>query len=107
LDNRSLNDSIERQFISGSEAVVFGCIGILYGVSLRRLRNAVGSAAQWGGTFEIPADLLFITIVLSFIGFIVQVPAELCEIIVLYKSAHIMKAKEEENSPAAQDATSN
>jgi hypothetical protein len=40
------NDSIERQFILGSEAVVFGCIGILYGISLRRLRNAVGSAAQ-------------------------------------------------------------
>jgi len=28
-------DSIERQYILGSEAVVFGCIGIVYGISLR------------------------------------------------------------------------
>ena len=91
-------DSIERQYILGSEAVVFGCIGILYGISLRRLRKSIGAVAKYAGAFEIIAGCFFLTVVLSFIGFIVLVPAELFEIIVLYKSIEIVKSKQQENS---------
>jgi transcriptional regulator with XRE-family HTH domain len=91
-------DSIERQYILGSEAVVFGCIGILYGISLRRLRKSLGAVAAYAGVFEILAGCFFLTVVLSFIGFIVLVPAELFEILVLYKSVDIIKSKQKEGS---------
>jgi len=91
-------DSIERQYILGSEAVVFGCIGILYGISLRRLRKSVGAAASYAGGFEILAGCFFLTVVLSFMGFIAQVPAELFQILILYKSVDLIKSKQEESS---------
>lgn len=91
-------DSIERQFILGSEAVVFGCIGILYGISLWRLSNSIGTVAKYAGAFEILTGFFFLTIILSFMGFIAQVPAELFEIIILYKSVDIIKSKQEESS---------
>ncbi len=93
-------DSVERQYILGSEAIVFGCIGILYGISLRRLWRSIGSAAKWAGNFEILAGCLFLTIVLSFMGFILLVPAILIQIIIIYKSIDMMKSKQEENSLA-------
>ena len=91
-------DSIERQYILGSEAVVFGCIGILYGVSLRRLRKSIGAVAAYAGVFEILAGCFFLTVVLSFIGFIVLVPAELFEILALYKAVDLIKSKQNEGS---------
>ncbi len=78
-------DSIERQYILGSEAIVFGCIGILYGIALRRLRGPLGAVAGYAGMFNIVAGCFFLTVILSFLGFIVSVPAELCSILLLYK----------------------
>ena len=99
-------DSIERQFILGSEAIVFGCIGILFGVSLWRLRLSFGSVAKYAAVFEILAGCFFLTVILSFMGFIMLVPAELFEIIVLYKSIDIIKSKWEEKSFIEQSITS-
>ena len=90
-------DSIERQYILGSEAVVFGCIGILYGISLWRLRKSIGAVASYAGVFEILAGCFFLTVVLSFMGFIALVPAELFEILILYKSIDLIKSKQEES----------
>jgi len=90
-------NSIERQFVLGSEAIVFGCIGILYGISLRRLRKQLGTVATYAGVFELLAGCFFLTVVLSFMGFIVRIPAELIEIIMLYKSVDIIKSKQEES----------
>ena len=90
-------DSIERQYILGSEAVVFGCIGILFGISLWRLRKSVGAVASYAGVFEILAGFFFLTVVLSFMGFIVLVPAELFRILVLYKSIDLIRVKQEGN----------
>jgi transcriptional regulator with XRE-family HTH domain len=91
-------DSIERQYILGSEAVVFGCIGIIYGISLRRLRKSLGAVATYAGVFEILAGCFFLTVVLSFMGFIALVPAKLFDILVLYKSIDLIKSKQEEGS---------
>jgi len=93
-------DAIERQYVLGSEAVVFGCIGIIYGISLRRLRKSVGSVASYAGGFEILAGCFFLTVVLSFMGFIVLVPAELFNILTLYKAVDLIKSKQEEGGLA-------
>jgi hypothetical protein len=61
--------------------------------------------AAYAGGFEILAGCFFLTVILSFIGFIVLVPAKLFEIIVLYKSIDLMKSKQEEgNSIRASEA---
>lgn len=100
-------NSVERQYILGSEAIVFGCIGILYGISLRRLWKSVGAVAKWAGAFEILAGCFFLTVVLSFMGFIMLVPGELFEIIIIYKSIDIIKSKQEESYNTQQSAASN
>jgi transcriptional regulator with XRE-family HTH domain len=91
-------DSVERQFVLGSEAIVFGCIGILYGISLRRLQKPIGTVANYAGAFVLLAGCFFLTVVLSFMGFIMQIPAELFEIILIYKSTDIIKSTQEETS---------
>ncbi len=88
-------DSIERQFVLGSEAIVFGCIGILYGVSLSRLQASVGSVARIAGVFVVLTGCLFLTVVLSFLGFIMEVPGEILQIIILFKSVDIVKSRQE------------
>jgi transcriptional regulator with XRE-family HTH domain len=87
-------NSIEREFILGAEALTFGGIGIIYGISLFRLRNILGEAAKYAGVFEVIAGGFFLTIVLSFMGFIILIPAELLEIIILYKGSEMIKNNE-------------
>ena len=89
-------NAVERQYVLGSEAVVFGCLLIVYGISLRRLKKYVGSAATYVSVFEILAGCFFLTLLLSFMGYIMLVPAELCEIIILYKSMDLLRAQSQE-----------
>ena len=86
----------EREFILGAEALTFGGIGIIYGVSLMKLRPAVGRVSTWAGVFEILAACFFLTIILGFIGFIILIPAELFEIIIIFKAAELIKLKQGE-----------
>lgn len=92
-------DAIERMFVLGSEAFTFGGIGIVYGVSLWRLRNPLGVIASWAGIFEVIAGCFFLTIVLGFVGFFFLMPATLLEIILLFKSVDIIRLREERREP--------
>jgi len=89
-------DAIEQKFVLGAAAVTFGAIGIVYGFSLARLEPAIGIIAKWAGIFEAIAGCFFITIVLFFIGHILLIPAELLEIIILFKVIEIVKLKQTE-----------
>lgn len=83
----------EREFMLGAEALTFGGMGIIYGVSLLQLKLPLGRVPVWAGVFEIIAACFFLTLILSFAGFIVLIPAELFEIIILFKTAEIIKTK--------------
>ncbi len=89
--------SIEREFILGSEALTFGGIGILFGVSLIKLQKPFGQLAVIAGIFEIFAACFFLTIFFAFVGEIILIPAELLEIVILYKVAELIKSKRPEN----------
>ena len=92
-------DSIERSWVLGAEAFTYGGMMIVYGVSLRWLRTSVGSVAGWAGLFEIIAGCFFLTIVLTFIGFFILMPAELLQIIILYKGIDIVvRSNQPENT---------
>ena len=84
----------EREFILGAEALTFGGIGILYGVSLIKLQKSLGQVPVIAGIFEIFAAGFFLTLVLSFAGYIMLIPAELLEIVILFKAVEIIKSKQ-------------
>jgi transcriptional regulator with XRE-family HTH domain len=94
-------ESIEREFILGAEALTFGGIGIIYGVSLIRLQKSFGQLPVIAGIFEIFAACFFLTVILAFVGEIILIPAELLEIVILYKAAEIIKTKRAENETAS------
>ncbi len=97
-------DSVEREFILGAQALTFGGIGILFGVSLIKLQRASGQLPVLAGIFEIFAACFFLTIILAFVGEILLIPAELLEIVILFKTAELVKSKNPENRPVAEPA---
>jgi hypothetical protein len=88
--------SIEREFILGSEALTFGGIGILFGVSLIKLQKPLGRLTVIAGIIEIFAACFLLTIFLAFVGEIILIPAELLEIVILYKVLELVKSKRPE-----------
>lgn len=93
-------DSFERQAVLSAISVSFGGLGIIFGIALRRLDRSLGRTAELAGLFELMAGCFFITVFFAFMGFIVQIPAILLEIILIYKTMETVKAKEVVNSLA-------
>jgi len=93
--------SIEREFILGAEALTYGGIGILFGVSLIKLQKPFGQLPVITGIFEIFAACFFLTIIFAFVGEIILIPAELLEIVILYKVVELIKTKRPETAIAA------
>jgi len=91
------SESIEREFMLGAESLTFGVIGILFGVSLINLQKSFGQLPIIAGIFEIFAACFFLTLLLAFVGQIILIPAELLEIVILYKTVEIIKSKQPEN----------
>ncbi|MGB8359360.1 MAG: helix-turn-helix transcriptional regulator [Bacteroidales bacterium] len=88
-------DADERKYILGAEALTFGAIIIIFGFSLLRLRRSVGMVSSFAGIFEIVSGCFFLTIILFFIGDILLIPAELFEIVILYKAAELVRSKQQ------------
>ena len=76
-----------------AEAIVFGIIGILFGVSVLRLKNALGSIAQTTGVFEIITYSLLLTVMFALAGLILMIPTTILEIILLFKITEMVNAK--------------
>ncbi len=89
--------SVEREFILGSEALTFGGIGVLFGVSLIKLQKGLGQLPVVAGIFEIFAACFYLTILLSFVAEIISIPVELLEIVILFKVIELVKSKRPEN----------
>ena len=92
------SDSVEGEFIAGASALTFGCIGIIYGLSLIRLKGSIGMISLYAGLLEIIGGCFLITIVLAFVGLIIYIPAELIEIIIIFKVIEIIKSKQTEGN---------
>jgi len=88
------HNSVESEYVAGASALTFGIIGIIYGVSLLRLQRSTGSAAAVAGIIEIIAGCFLLTIILAFIGLVLYLPAELVEIIIIFKVIEIIKSKQ-------------
>ncbi|WP_106792842.1 helix-turn-helix domain-containing protein [Aquimarina sp. Aq78] len=86
----------DYQFVLGAEAVTYGVVGILFGISVLRLKNGLGTLATVTGIFEIITYGFMATIILSLIGLVLLTPTIILEIILLYKVSQILKAKQKE-----------
>src|SRR5690606_1353362 len=86
-------DAFERDIVLIGASISYGAIGIIYGIALTRLEGSLGTFAKLAGILEIIAACCFISVVLFLVGFIVLIPAELFEIILIFKAIEIIKAK--------------
>ena len=85
------NNAVEVESVMVGASLSFGAIGILFGISLAKLNRSLGVISLLAAAFEIIAAIFFLTVALSFVGFIVLIPAELLEIILIYKSVEVIR----------------
>lgn len=83
--------SIESQFIDGGIAITIGAILIVYGIALSKLSIHFGRIAKAAAIFEYLAGFFLLIVVLWFVGLILLIPAELLQIVILYKAYEMLK----------------
>ncbi|WP_405208575.1 helix-turn-helix domain-containing protein [Aquimarina sp. LLG6339-5] len=91
---------LDFTYIIGAQAVTFGVIGILLGISVIRLQNALGMLAKTTGIFEIIAYGCMATVIFGFLGYFLLTPTIILEIILLYRISEMLKAKQQETDLA-------
>lgn len=84
---------INREAVMVGVSVTFGGIGIIFGIALRRLDRSLGRVAEFAGILEIMAACFFVSIFFGFMGLIVQTPAILLEVVLIYKTMEVVKGK--------------
>ena len=87
---------IETDFVNGASLIIFGFMGIIFGVSLTRLHKEFGLAAKLAGVLELIAGFLFLTVLFAFIGIFFIIPAVLIEIIIIFKAIELIKNSKSE-----------
>jgi transcriptional regulator with XRE-family HTH domain len=81
------NNPEEQKFIGAILSVIYGFIGIFFGVGLFRIENIFGDSAKYAGILNIIAGVTFVLVVLFFIGLVLLIPITILEILILYKAA--------------------
>lgn len=79
-------NAIEKQTIDGGKSITFGIIEIIFGIGLLRLSKSYGRSASLAGIFNIIEGFFFLTVIFWFIGSILTIPAQIFEIVILYKA---------------------
>lgn len=92
--------AIDAEIVLGAESITFGIIGILFGISVLRLKNGLGTIATVTGTFEIVTYACLATVFLAALGMLLLTPTIILEVILLYKVLQLLKAKQKEFSPS-------
>lgn len=85
---------IEPEILVFIYAITFGVTGVIFGYALIKTSSALGSTPKVAGAFEIIAACFSLTVILSFIGSIMLMPAELLEILVIYKAITAIRKQE-------------
>ncbi|GAA5024972.1 hypothetical protein GCM10011506_09040 [Marivirga lumbricoides] len=80
-----LTGLIPTDFMVLLYSVSFGLCGLIFGFSLIKLRSQFGRLAKLAGILEILAACLSLSIILAFISPIILIPAEILEVIVIYR----------------------
>jgi transcriptional regulator with XRE-family HTH domain len=79
-------------------AVLYGAVGIIYAISLRRLGRQLGFVAKSAAAIELITAFFLLTIFLAFIGDFIHIAAELCEIIIIFKVIEMIRKKDQQEN---------
>jgi hypothetical protein len=79
--------AVERDLVGIGAAILYGFVGIFFGVGLMGLRDNFGGIATAAGILEIVAGVTFVVVVLFFIGLVLLIPAIILEVLILYRAA--------------------
>ena len=73
--------------------MAFGSIGVVFGVGLLRLQDAMGKSSKFAGVLEIIGGICLITVILGIVSLIIYIPAMIIEIILLYNGYELIRAE--------------
>lgn len=79
-------NSIEKQTVDGGKSIVFGIIVIVFGIGLFRLNKSYGRSVMFASIFNIISGFFFLSVIFWFVGSILTIPAQIFEIVILYKA---------------------
>lgn len=85
------NEALDIKIIFLAEAISFGFIGVLFGVSILKSRAILGTIGIVSGIAELLIAFCMLTVVLSPIALFLFLPVILLEILVLYKVSKLVK----------------
>jgi len=80
---------LQSEQADGGVAITYGAILLLFGISLNKIRPEFGKAAGIAGVITVIASILFITLILWWVGLLLLIPIEILEIVILYKGYEI------------------
>ena len=82
-------------------SVIFGALGIVFGVALIRLQDGMGELCRIAGILEILVGVMFITVVLFFLAYVVLIPTLVVEILILYRGYEYLSRSRQEDAVIA------
>jgi len=86
------NEFIPMEIFLPIISVVFGAVGVFFGIGLLKLQKQFRNLALATGGLEILVSLLFLTVILGWLGYIFLTPVILLEVVLLYRIAGVVKS---------------
>lgn len=83
--------SLDIEVVFMAEAVAFGALGVLFGISILKSRNILGNTGIASGVAELLMAFCLVTVVLSPVSLFLFFPVIVLEILVLYKVSTLVK----------------
>nr|WP_299382719.1 helix-turn-helix transcriptional regulator [Allomuricauda sp.] len=91
----AFNEFLEIEVVFMAEAIVFGVVGMLFGMSILKSGKVLRTVAFAAGASELLMSLCLLTIVLTPLALFLFFPTVILEMVVLFKVATLVKAKME------------
>lgn len=85
------NEILEFEVLVLVEAITWGTLGILFGVSIIKSPKIMRPLNFFAGGIEVLASFFLLTVVLSLLGWILQLPAVILEVLFLYRVSQRVK----------------
>ena len=87
------NDFLAFEAVLFAEAITWGTLGILFGISIIKSPKTMQPISLFAGGMEMLASFLLLTVILALLGWILLLPALILEILFLYKIIRLIKEK--------------
>jgi transcriptional regulator with XRE-family HTH domain len=81
---------INSEHADGGVGITWGAILLLFAISLLKIKPKFGQVAGIAGVLAIISSILFITLILWWVGLLLLIPIEILEIVILYKGYELM-----------------